>query len=70
MPGAGGREIARHICGKRSETQVLYMSGYTGDTMVHHGVLDADICFLPKPFSPDLLLEKVREALHSSAKVG
>jgi two-component system, cell cycle sensor histidine kinase and response regulator CckA len=41
------------------------MSGYTDDAIVHHGVLDADIPFIQKPFSPDELARKVREVLDS-----
>jgi hypothetical protein len=42
------------------------MSGYAGDTIVQRGVLETGICFLQKPFTPDLLLEKVKEMLHAS----
>jgi len=68
MPGTSGREVARRICGKRNETRVLYMSGYTGEAIVHHGVLDAGISFLQKPFTPTTLMERVREVLDASAK--
>ena len=68
MSGMGGREVARNICGKRSETRVLYMSGYTGDAIVHHGVLDAGISFLQKPFTPTALIERVREVLDAPAR--
>jgi CheY-like chemotaxis protein len=65
LPGSSGREIAQRICGNRGETQLLYMSGYAGDTIVQRGVLETGICFLQKPFTPDLLLEKVKEMLHA-----
>ena len=68
MPGTSGREVARRICGKRNETRVLYMSGYTGEAIVHHGVLDDGISFLQKPFTPTTLMERVREVLDASAK--
>ncbi len=65
MPGLGGREVARRVCSRRRETRVLYMSGYTGDAIVHHSVLDAGICFLQKPFTPNSLVEKVCEVLNA-----
>jgi PAS domain S-box-containing protein len=65
LPGSSGSEIAQRICGRRGETQLLYMSGYAGDTIVSRGVLESGLCFLQKPFTPDLLLEKVREVLHA-----
>ena len=66
MPGSGGREIAKHVLARRPFTKVLYMSGYTANAIIHHGVLDAGTHFLQKPFTPATLSAKVREVLDSS----
>jgi PAS domain S-box-containing protein len=64
MPQTGGRELAKRLSTLlHPETKVLYMSGYTDDAIVRHGVLEADTFFLQKPFGPSTLLRKVREVL-------
>jgi signal transduction histidine kinase/ActR/RegA family two-component response regulator len=68
MPGMSGRELAQRIAESGHEIKVLYMSGYTDDAIVHHGILDAKIPFLQKPFTPDALTRKVREVLTTASK--
>jgi signal transduction histidine kinase/CheY-like chemotaxis protein len=63
MPEVSGRELADQLRQKRPDMRLIYMSGYTEDTIVHHGVLTSDAGFLQKPFTPDLLLRKMREML-------
>jgi two-component system cell cycle sensor histidine kinase/response regulator CckA len=63
MPRKGGRELADEIGAIHPETKVLYMSGYTDDAVVRLGVLEADMPFLQKPFTPAALARKVREVL-------
>jgi PAS domain S-box-containing protein len=63
MPKMGGRELADQLRALRPASKVLFMSGYTADTVVHHGVLDENIEFVQKPITPDVLMRRVRDVL-------
>ncbi len=63
MPGMSGRELADRLLRERPQTRLLYVSGYTEDTILLHGVRTSGTAFLCKPFPPDVLLRRVREVL-------
>jgi PAS domain S-box-containing protein len=63
MPGLSGRELADRLKQQCPGIKVLFMSGYTDDTILHHGVLEKDAELIQKPFSPGQLAIKVREML-------
>jgi len=63
MPGISGRELAGRVKTLRPEIKVLFMSGYTDQAVVHHGILDTDAALLQKPFTMAALAAKLREIL-------
>jgi PAS domain S-box-containing protein len=63
MPLMSGREMAEGLRTIRPDARVLFMSGFTDDAIVHHGVLHQSVFFIQKPFSPEALALKVREVL-------
>lgn len=69
MPELSGPDLAERLRSTHPTTRVLYTSGYTDDMIAHHGVLEAGVWFLPKPFTPTGLSLKVREVLDAAAPV-
>jgi hypothetical protein len=70
MPQVSGPELAKRLASVRPDMKVLCMSGYTDDSIVRHGVLEAQIAFLQKPITPEALTRKVREVLDAGARAG
>jgi two-component system cell cycle sensor histidine kinase/response regulator CckA len=68
MPNMSGRELAFQLAPRRPEMKVMYMSGHIEEAIVHHGVLDADVAFLQKPFQLQALAAMVREVLDANRK--
>jgi DNA-binding NtrC family response regulator len=68
MPKTNGRELADQLMRRRPDMRVLYMSGYTDNAVLNSGILQKEVAFLQKPFTPAALTEKVREVLESDGK--
>ena len=67
LPGLSGRVLAQRMSEQYPQVKVLYMSGYTDNAIVHHGVLTAGVAFLQKPFTPAAFARAVREALDAGS---
>ena len=65
MPEMGGKDLISKLKAIRPDVKALYVSGYTDNAIVHHGILDSDVAFLQKPFTVEKLLRKAREVLDS-----
>jgi DNA-binding NtrC family response regulator len=70
MPEMHGPQLAREIQRTRPHTKVLFVSGYSDTDISDQGVIDPDVRFLEKPFTPDILGRKVREVLDEKHPVG
>ncbi len=63
MPNMSGKQVADAMLSRRPDIKILYLSGYTENTISHHGVLDSSVDFLTKPFSRESLSRKIRDIL-------
>jgi len=70
MPGMSGKIVAERLAQSRPRTRVLYMSGYTGNAIAHHGVLEPGTHFIGKPFGAEDLTRKAREVLDDARSAG
>lgn len=65
MPGMNGRDLANEVAARRPGVKVLFMSGYTDNVVIHHGVVDSHVNFISKPFAPEFFAQRVRQLLRS-----
>ena len=70
MPGMSGHDLAKHLTALHTNLRVLYMSGYTYNVIGENGTLEEGLSFLQKPFTPQVLTQRVREALGGPVQIG
>ena len=68
LPAMNGKELAERLKLLRPGVAVLFTSGYSQDVIAHHGVLDRDVVYIAKPYSPEALARKVREVLGEAGR--
>ena len=65
LPGINGRELSELLVKTRKDMKILFISGYSDDVIAKHGVIDAGVSFLQKPFTASSLGKKIRDVLES-----
>jgi two-component system, cell cycle sensor histidine kinase and response regulator CckA len=70
LPRMSGRQLAERLATTRPEMKVLFMSGYTDDAILQHGILNSGVAYLQKPITPISLTRKIREVLASAPADG
>lgn len=70
MPGISGHDLAKHLTALHTNLRVLYMSGYTYNVIAENGTLEEGLAFLQKPFTPQVLTQRVREVLSGRVPIG
>jgi two-component system cell cycle sensor histidine kinase/response regulator CckA len=67
MPDMSGPELVRQLATIRPETQTLFMSGYMDQALGEHGIVPTNVNFIQKPFSPNVITQKVRHILDAAS---
>jgi DNA-binding NtrC family response regulator len=68
MPGMSGSALAAELAARRPGLRILYMSGYTDDAVLRHGISHAETEFIQKPFTPEGLARRVREVIDAPVR--
>jgi len=70
MPRMGGPDLVAALRPRRPAIRALFMSGYTDDAVVRHGLMEADVAFIQKPYTPFALARKIRDILDEPLEPG